>query len=253
MIGTGGKKELVIAMPLPVRPAFLAAFAAMLALAACGADEHRQPEVRGEDDPLLASIVAEPIMIDRQLADLDQSNSAVAASGPAAIELPPQPVGADAAGAAKDAAARLAGGSIQRLPAVTAPLPADAAVRGAVTAGQLAAASGLARAGCVDQITYGARWAAALPPALPVYPRGAVQEAAGTDAGGCALRAVTFLTPVSPDDAIGFYYTLAARAGAAPQRRQQDDSQLLAGANWLVHVRPLPGGLSQVDLVVGAR
>ena len=103
------------------------------------------------------------------------------------------------------------------------------------------------------QITYGARWAAALPPALPVYPRGAVQEAAGTDAGGCALRAVTFLTSVSPDDVIGFYYTLARRAGSAPQHRRQDDSDVLEGANWLVHARPVAGGLSQVDLVVGAR
>lgn len=238
-------------MPLPVRTAFLATCAAALALGGC-ARETRQPEARGEADPLLSSIVAEPIMTDRQLADQDQAGSAVAAAGPAAIELPPQPVGPDAAGAAKGEAAALAGGGILRVPAATAPLPQDTAVRGAVTAGQLAAASGLARAGCVERIAYGARWAAALPPALPVYPRGAVQEAAGTDAGACALRAVTFLTPVSPDDVIAFYYTLARKAGAAPRHRRQDDSQMLAGANWLVHVRPLANGLAQVDLVVGA-
>jgi hypothetical protein len=239
-------------LPLPARTAFLAASAAALALAGC-ARETRQPEARGEADPLLASIIAEPIMTDRQLADQNQAASAVAAAGPAAIELPPQPVGPDAANTAKGEAATLAGGGVARAPAATAPLPLDAGLRGAVTAGQLAQASGLARPGCAAQITYGARWAAALPPALPVYPRGAVQEAAGTDAGGCALRAVTFLTPVSPDDVIGFYYTLARKAGAAPQHRRQDDSDVLEGANWLVHARPVAGGLSQVDLVVGAR
>lgn len=239
-------------MPLPVRIVFLAASTAALALAGCG-EERRQPEARGDVDPLLASVMAEPIMIDRQLADQDQANTAIVVPGPAAIELPPQPAGPDAAGVAKGDAATVAGGGIQRAPAAGAPLPADAAVRAAVTAGQLASASGLARAGCVDQITYGARWAVALPPALPVYPRGAVQEAAGTDIGGCGLRAVTFLTPVTPDDVIGFYYTLARAAGATPQHRRQDDSQVLAGANWLVHVRPVAGSLSQVDLVVGGR
>ena len=78
------------------------------------------------------------------------------------------------------------------------------------------------------------------------------------EASKVVVRLSTEATPallatLSPDDVIGFYYTLAARAGAVPQRRQQDDSQLLAGANWLVHARPVAGGLSQVDLVVGAR
>ena len=108
-------------MPLPVRTVFLAVSALALALAGC-ATEKRQPEARGDVDPLLSSIMAEPIMSDRQLADQNQAGSAVTAAGPAAIELPPQPIGPDAVGTAKDEAAALAGGNIRRAPAATAPL-----------------------------------------------------------------------------------------------------------------------------------
>ena len=56
-------------------------------------------------------------------------------------------------------------------------------------------------------------WAAKLPAAFPVYPRGNTQEAAGTDEGQCALRVVSFLTPVALEEVLAFYYTRARAAG----------------------------------------
>ncbi len=55
-------------------------------------------------------------------------------------------------------------------------------------------------------------WANRLPAAFPVYPRGAVQEAAGTDDDACALRVVNFQTGVSLDDVIDFYFSSARKA-----------------------------------------
>ena len=66
---------------------------------------------------------------------------------------------------------------------------------------------------CTKKAKYSATWAARLPRDLPVYPRGAVQEAAGTDDAGCHLRVVNFVSPVTPRDIMDFYYTKATAAG----------------------------------------
>ena len=71
---------------------------------------------------------------------------------------------------------------------------------------------------CAGMVEYTAAWAAKLPDAFPVYPRGAVQEAAGTDAGGCALRVVNFQTPVPVSEVMDFYFTRAAAAKASMPR-----------------------------------
>lgn len=220
---------------------------AFLLLGACGGEQRKAAE-RPDDDPLLTSALADPIMVDRQLADQNLADVAVLPAGALAIEVPPELAGPDTAGAAKGDAAGLTGG-VQRAPAAGSALPSDKALRDAVSAAQLATAAGVSSTGCIAQITYGARFAAAMPPSLPVYPRGAVQEAAGTDAGGCGLRAVTYVTPVAPGDVIDFYYTLAHAAKRAAQHRGYGDGRILAGSGWLVQVRPLPSGLSQVDLV----
>ena len=68
---------------------------------------------------------------------------------------------------------------------------------------------------CADKLGYTAAWAAKLPPALPVYPRGHVQEAAGSDAAGCRIRAVNFQTPVPGSEVLDFYATLAGKGGFA--------------------------------------
>ena len=90
---------------------------------------------------------------------------------------------------------------------------------------------------------------ARLPAALPVYPRGHARVAAGTDAAGCALRAVRFVTPVTVADAIDFYYASAAKARLAPQRSKAGGDEVVAGKGFAVYVRQSSDGLTEVVLV----
>jgi hypothetical protein len=101
------------------------------------------------------------------------------------------------------------------------------------------------------------QWAARLPGAFPVYPRGAVQEAAGTDAAGCSLRVVNFVTPVPLGEVMDFYYSRARTAGFTTQRELQSGDDVLGGtkgsASYVVYARRLPSGHTEVDLVTSGR
>ena len=114
-------------------------------------------------------------------------------------------------------------------------------------------AAARAAGGCAERAENTARWAARLPQPFPVYPRGAVQEAAGTDAAGCALRVVSFVTPVPLGEVLDFYFTRARDAGFSAQRVLQDGDDVLAGAkgsaSYVVYARRLPSGNTEVDLV----
>ena len=114
-------------------------------------------------------------------------------------------------------------------------------------------AAARAAGGCAERAENTARWAARLPQPFPVYPRGAVQEAAGTDAAGCALRVVSFVTPVPLGEVLDFYFTRARDAGFSAQRVLQDGDDVLAGvkggASYVVYARRLPSGTTEVDLV----
>ena len=108
-------------------------------------------------------------------------------------------------------------------------------------------------ADCADRVEYTAAWAARMPRALPVYPRGATQEAAGTDATGCALRVVNFLTPVPLEDVLAFYFTRARAAGYSARYVLRDGDSILDGAKgkarYAVFARKREDGLTEVDLV----
>jgi hypothetical protein len=220
-------------------------------LAACGEDAGKAPVA--ERDPAITGALSDPIMTDPDLSGQNQANAGLSGLGTANVEIPPQDRGPDAVAAAKAAALKLAGGSITPAPA---PAAGDAhrPARNIATAGQLAAAS---NPRCASYIEYSARWAALLPGALDVYPRGAVQEAAGSDTAGCRLRVVNFRTPVPPDDVIDFYYTRLRKAGYTVQRRLESSDDVLAGAGrgaaYVIHVRQLDEGLTEVDLVTNAR
>ena len=68
-----------------------------------------------------------------------------------------------------------------------------------------------------------------MPAAFPVYPRGAVQEAAGTDKDGCKLRVVNYVTPVGIDDVVSFYFTRARMAGFDAAHRKDGQDNVLSG------------------------
>ncbi len=206
-----------------------------------------------EQDPALSQALNEPIMIDGDLNGQNRANSAAALPSQDG-SLPTIDSGPEALAAARDEALRLVGGPgrMQSAPpaeAASAALPEAAAL----TASARAAAAPRANADCVERVEYTMRWAARMPAAFPVYPRGAVQEAAGTDANGCSLRVVNFVTPVPLGEVVDFYFTRARSEGFLAEHTLQDGDDVLAGvkgqASYVVYARRLPSGNTEVDLV----
>src|SRR5690606_31844647 len=119
---------------------------------------------------------------------------------------------------------------------------------------QVAQAARTGNVDCSSKVEYSAQWAARLPQGLEVYPRGAVQEAAGTDRDGCRLRVVHFVIPVEPKDVMDFYFTRATAAGYDARHTLDGGDHVLGGRKggsaYVVHAKAGEGGLTEVDLVV---
>lgn len=203
------------------------------------------PDPQAALDPAIVAALADPIMIDPDLASQNRGNAAITLDSFAAVPL--DNGSPEAIEAARSDAARLAGGMIR-----TAPEPSETgpALAPATTAGQLAATLPSVPAECLAGLRYGYIWAASLPQALPVYPRGHVEEAAGSD--GCGLRAVIFVTPVDPSTVIDFYFTRAGDMGYSAARSRLGEVEVLSGvkgtAAYIVRVRRGADGLSEVEL-----
>lgn len=227
--------------------AHLALAGAALALAACGSG--KKDAAPTETDPAISGALSDQIMVDP---DMTGSEGAALAANGGKIELPPQQRSPEAIAAARDEAMVQAGGTLK-----SAPQPQDGSAsslaEGAATAAQVAQESKAASTDCTKKAQYSATWAAKLPKDLPVYPRGAVQEAAGTDADGCKLRVVNFVSPVTPGDVIDFYYTKATSAGYGAEYRMDGSDHVLGGrkgaAAYVLYARKLGNGLTEVDLV----
>ena len=224
---------------------------AAVLLAACHKSVPAKPAPK--QDGAQTSALRDQIMVDPDLANQNRANSAIAV-GPRDGALPPEMRSADAIERARADAIQLVGGagSMKKAPAaieVADKLPADATL----TAAARAAAAPGGNAACAQKVQYTALWAAKLPDAFPVYPRGAVQEAAGTDDGGCALRVINFVTPVTLDNVMDFYFTRASNAGFSAQRAHQQGDDVLGGtkgrASFVVYARGIPAGGTEVDLI----
>lgn len=218
-------------------------------LAGCGSSDKAPAPT--ESDPALSGALGEQIMVDPEMAG--QQGAAVAADGNQ-ITIPPQDRSPEAVEAAKKQAAQMVGGALRPAPA-PAQGSASAMAEGAATAAQVAAAA--VPGNCSAKVQYSNTWAAKLPAELPVYPRGAVQEAAGIDDAACALRVVNYATPVSVDDVMSFYYTRALAAGYAAEHKLDGTDHVLGGRKggkaYVVYARQLPGGLTEVDLVASGK
>ena len=226
----------------------------LLLLAGCGSNDQRENEP--DEDPALSEALNEPIMTDVDLNSQNRANSAVAMPSMDG-SIPSIDSGPEAVAAARTEALRLVGGPGRMRPAPEATAvsmngPNDAAL----TAAARAAASPDVNAGCIEQVRYTMHWAAKLPAEFPVYPRGAVQEAAGTDQGECSLRVINFITPVPLDDVMDFYFTRASNAGFSARRTLQDGDDVLAGAkrgrSYSIYARRLRSGNTEVDLITNA-
>lgn len=224
-----------------------------LVLAACSA-EKPAPDPMAEQDPVATAALNDQIMVDPDLANQNEANAALTGGSDASV--PPPNATPEAIAAARDDAAELVGGMSRMVAPPEAKPSAGSAASPILTAAARAAVSP-GGADCASQVTYSAVWAAKLPAALPVYPRGATQEAAGTDKGACALRVVTFQTPVSVDDVLAFYNTRATQAGYSVEHLLDKGEHVLGGskdrATYVVYVRALDNGISEVDLVTSGK
>ena len=224
--------------------------ALILAVTACGGAKDPATK-RAETDPAVTGALADQIMVDPDLASQNRGNAALGSGGPADGSLPPELRTPEAIAAAKADAARLVGGPMQVAPSAgsSSAGKAEAPLTAADMAGNVPGIG----AGCPDKVDYSMAWAAKMPAAFPVYPRGHVNEAAGTDKDGCRLRVVNFVTPVAPGDVMNFYYTRARGAGFAAERKREGGDDVLGGskggAAYVVYTRLMPNGLTEVDLV----
>lgn len=223
----------------------------LFALGACSASD-QAADRNAERDPAAAAALGDPIMVDPDLASQNRGNSALTGGGPANGDLPAFRRSPDEADAARAAALALLGGPIATAPAARE-TTRQSRLAGMLTPQAIATASKLAAPGCAERTEYTMGWAAKLPPGLEIYPRGHAVMAGGSDAPGCNLRAVRFVTPVAVADVTNFYFASAAKARLPAAHRREGDDEVITGqrgsAGYAVYTRRRADGLTEVDLI----
>lgn len=201
-------------------------------------------------DPVISRALNDPLMIDPDLAWINEANAAIGYHGNHAV-----PVFAPderAAALARDAARiELAEeGAIEELP-VAANLDDAESLTGLSTLRELLEAVG-APAECGEGASDDLAWAAQMPKAASIIPHGMVQQAAGSDTGDCKLRLVRYLTQIGAQDALQYHYTRAANAQFEASYKS-GKSELIkgekAGEKVFADIADAPGGLRLVTLV----
>lgn len=224
---------------------------AALMLAGCGRDTPAQglAAPRRADgiasDPLLRSVVFDPIMSDLQLASRSNVD---------AIRPPPQPP-------SMPVPAREAAAPPPPEPADVAALPAPGpcadcdAARDSITLGALIERMpGFGGDKCAATISYSAMWAARLPGVATLDADAHVLEAAGSER--CGVRVVAFWTAWSPAAVFARTASRAERAGFRTERRSDGVRHVLratgkAGASpFVLVVTARDGGGSDARLIV---
>lgn len=191
----------------------------VVSLGACSGD-NAEDVPRSDDgrvDPAMARALDEQIMVDPDLVDQNMASAAINIAAPDG-SLPTHELGLRALADARAAALIEIGGPGKMLKAPRADGDAGLFLSQAAANGE-----------CAQQAEYTMQWAARLPRSFPVYPHGAVQEAAGSDAAGCTLRVVSFITPVPLDEVIDYYFSHASQAGFSAARVIEDGDDILWG------------------------
>jgi hypothetical protein len=233
---------------MTMRPMCLAALLPLACvsplLAGCSDGEAAVVGAPDHADPLMSAALKELIRVDPGMINRNGDNQVATPPGTAL--------------AARAAAEEMVGGAGAMLRAPP-PQRVDGALppESVLSAAARAATGAAARRNCAAGAQFSARWAAQMPSAFPVYPRGNVLEAAGNDADGCSLRVVNFATAASVTDVMDFYYTRARAAGYTVQHAVQGGDNVLGGSgrggSVMVFARAVDGGLTTVDLVTSAR
>lgn len=220
-------------------------------LLACGGSTVGGNDLPAEHDPAVAQALSDQLMVDPDL--VGQNEAGAALTGGTDQSIPLDIATPEAVRDAQRQAAVLlrASGADIDLPD-PAPLPHGSASPSLMLTDVAERLPDAAE--CLGAASQSAVWAARLPDALPVYPRGATQDALGRDAPRCALRAVRFTSPVPAQDIAQFYFAQASRAGLGPAYRSDGEQHRIEGGRgsirFAVHLRPLPSGASEIDLVV---
>lgn len=242
-----------------------AAFCAPLALAACAAANEADRNLDSLDaeladgtnggsarDPAVMSALQDQIMVDPALAGQANYDSIRPPAQPYST-----PIAPDMAAANAQPVADLS--SSETLKSAPAPVRGQAcsqctAARESLTLGGLVErqANRGARA-CAGSISYSTRWALRLPASVPLYPDARVSEAAGTEAGPCALRVVSFATAAPLQRVLDWYYTRVSKSGYSAEHQAEGDEHVLAGtlgdSAYAVFATARADGGTDVDLV----
>ena len=226
-----------------VRSLLLCAIAlAAQALTGCARPDPVAPSA--ETDPAVALAVLAPILTDPELVSLDKRFAVMADPGSLDASLPPDDFAPQTIAAARAEVAGMMAGA--PLPAVVA----GGACRGCNGA-LLAQRARVLGPECAANLDEDLAWVLRLPDDLPIYPKAHLREAVGGEGGACRLHGASFTAPVPGGQVLAFYRAMAAKAGFGLRQAGQNGLIGTRGTNRMaVLVRPLPGGLSQFDLLV---
>ncbi|ANY21245.1 hypothetical protein A6F68_02755 [Tsuneonella dongtanensis] len=211
-----------------VRTVIALPFLALLAACSPGPG----PEEVPPRDPQVAQALDDPLMTDPDLSARNERAAALTVESDGSLPL--LPATPEAIAAARLEAAALVGGADKLVPLGDPQATGRELKRRAGPADQLAALVG--GEACRDELQVSAIWAARLPVAMPMYPRGATQSAAGSNAKGCDVRVVSFTTPVPLAEVMAFYAVRARSLGTGPLfLRAGEDLQLRGSGDGLVY------------------
>lgn len=228
------------------------AMAPLAILAACSGSNEDESGGQGTD-PAVDAALNENLATDPDLSRSNESDAALSGTGNQGV--PTIDTSQRAVQAAQDRAAQLVGGreNLHGLPSPTRLGAADNVTQPMQQAAQRIGQN----ATCFEGVSYSTAWAARLPGEFPVYPRGNTQEAAGNDEGSCAVRAVSFKTPVPVGQVFSFYAARARDAGYSVDYTIVGNENVLSGVSgqsaYTIYARKGSDGVTEVDLTTSKR
>ena len=245
----------------------LVALVLPVALAACGSRSDGDRNLDSLDnelvdsnsaasrDPSLMSALHDQIMVDPNLAQQANNDAVRPPAQPYSGAVPPDGIAVPPSGAVASTGAATSE-TLKTAPAPAASCPQCTAARESLTLGALAARQKNKRTrDCAGSMRYSARWAQRLPADLPLYPDARVSEAAGSETGGCAIRAVSFASSASLRTVLDYYYTRATRAGYSAEHQADGGEHVLGGTRsrddgaFALFLTSRADGGTDVDLV----
>jgi hypothetical protein len=229
----------------------LLAVSSLVAACAPGGEDAGRDAALIATDPVVARALHDPLMSDPDLASRNEAAAAIGFADSAALPV--------LAGSSEDAAAAREAMRIELLESGALPdLPPATKVPGGAVLGPMSGAADLLEAvgapgTCAKRLKEDFALAAKLPPAALIPPRAMVVQAGASDAKGCGLWIVRYLTPAASEVVLQYHYVRAGRAGLKSVRHAAPGDSLAAsgkGAERLaVHVRKAANGLTGVTLI----